>query len=160
MFTGREIVGILEQLGVSHVIWVPDSTFGTWEADLEASGQLELLRVSREGEAWPLAAGLLVGGKSPIIMMQTTGLFESGDAMRNVLFDLQVPLFAIIGIRNWLIEESRDSARRFAEPIVNAWSLNQVWIAEEPDKPRLEEHYTICQQVKQAGVVLMAEGKG
>lgn len=160
MFTGHEIVATLEQLGVSHVIWVPDSTFGTWEADLEASSQLELLRVCREGEAWPLAAGLQVGGKSPVIMMQTTGLFESGDAMRNVLFDLTVPLFAIIGVRNWLIARSPDSARRFAEPIVDAWSLNRVWIAEEPDKPRLKEHYTACQQAKQAGVVLMAEGKG
>ncbi|MBP90325.1 MAG: hypothetical protein CMJ64_27075 [Planctomycetaceae bacterium] len=160
MFTGRQIVSTLEQLRVSHVIWVPDSTFGTWEADLESSDQLELIRVCREGEAWPLAAGLQVGGKSPVIMMQTTGMFESGDAMRNVLFDLQVPLFAIIGVRNWLIAESPDSARRFAEPVIDAWSLNHVWIAKESDKPKLSEHFTACQQAKQAGVVLMAEGKG
>ena len=84
MFTGQEIVHTLEQLGVSHVVWVPDSTFGTWEADLEASRRLELLRVCREGEAWPLAAGLQLGGQSPLIMMQTTGLFESGDALLEV----------------------------------------------------------------------------
>lgn len=160
MFTGEEIVATLEQLGVSHVVWVPDSTFGTWEADLEASTQLDLLRVCREGEAWPLAAGLQVGGASPVVMMQTTGLFESGDAMRNVLVDLQIPLFAIIGVRNWLIAESSDSARRFAEPIVRAWDLHHVWIAEESDKPRLCEHYETCRRTNRAGVVLMAEGKG
>jgi len=160
MFTGREIVDTLEQLGVSHVIWVPDSTFGTWEADLESSRQLELLRVCREGEAWPLAAGLQVGGQSPVIMMQTTGLFESGDALRNVLFDLDVPLFAIIGVRNWLIAESQDSARRFAEPIVDAWNLNRVWIAKDADKPKLKQHYTACRQAERSGAVLMAEGKG
>lgn len=160
MFAGREIVNTLEDLGVSHVVWVPDSTFGTWEADLESSRQIELVRVCREGEAWPLAAGLQVGGSSPVIMMQTTGLFESGDAMRNVLFDLQVPPFAIIGVRNWLIEGSRDSAKKFGEAIVNAWNLDPVWIAEASDKPKLGEHYAACQQAKQTGIVLMAEGKG
>ena len=160
MFTGPEIVHSLQRLGASHVIWVPDSTFGTWETDLEAASQLALLRVCREGEAWPLAAGLQVGGQSPIIMLQTTGLFESGDAMRNILFDLHVPLFAIVGVRNWLIEGSRDSARRFAEPVVDAWSLNPVWISEESHKPRLCEHYLACQQAQRPGVVLMAEGKG
>ena len=160
MFTGPEIVKTLEQLGVTHVVWVPDSTLGMWEADLEASHQLQLIRLCREGEAWPLAAGLHVGGKSPVIMMQTTGFFESGDAMRNVLFDLKVPLFAIVGVRNWLIESSPDSARRFAEPITGAWDLEHVWIDGEPDKTKLQDHYVACRQDSRAGLVLMAEGKG
>ena len=35
---------------------------------------------SREVEVWPLAVGLDVGDKLPVVMMQTTGMFESGDA--------------------------------------------------------------------------------
>jgi hypothetical protein len=31
--------------------------------------------------------------------MQTTGLFESGDALRNVLFDLSLPIYSLIGVR-------------------------------------------------------------
>jgi sulfopyruvate decarboxylase TPP-binding subunit len=160
MFTGPEIVDIFEQLGVTHVVWLPDSTFGLWEPALEAAQQLRLIRVCREGEAWPLAAGLHVGGKSPIVVMQTTGFFESGDAMRNVLFDLQLPIFAVIGARNWLIPDSRDSAKRFADPIVNAWGLDYVLIGEEADKPRLAEHYRACSDVKRPGAVLLAEGRG
>lgn len=160
MFTGSEIVSILEQVGVTHVVWLPDSTLGPWESDLEASSRLRLVRVCREGEAWPLAAGLLIAGQSPIIMMQTTGLFESGDAMRNVLFDLQIPVFAVIGARNWLITDSGDSAKRFTEAIVQAWGLNCVLIAREADKPKLAEHYRTCTQAGQAGVILLAEGSG
>lgn len=160
MFTGPEIVSTLDRLGVTHVVWIPDSTFGPWEADLESSERIELLRVCREGEAWPLAAGLHVGGKAPVIMMQTTGFLESGDAMRNILFDLKLPLFAIVGVRNWLIKASADSARRFAEPIVQAWDLSPVWIAEEADKPQIDEYYAACQRESRAGIVLMAEGKG
>ncbi len=160
MFTSAEIVEILEQAGVTHVIWLPDSTLGPWESQLEASSKLRLVRVCREGEAWPLAAGLLVAGQAPIILMQTTGLFESGDAMRNVLFDLRLPVFAVIGARNWLIANSGDSAKRFTEAIVRAWELDCVVIGEEADKPKLAEHYRACNQAGRAGVVLLAEGSG
>src|SRR5262245_32430304 len=107
MFSGQEIAATLEELGISHVVWVPDSTTGPWEAALEASPALTLVRVCREGEAWPLAAGLFLGGKTPMVLVQTTGLFESGDALRNVLFDLKLPLFSLIGVRNGLVPDSR-----------------------------------------------------
>ena len=160
MFTGPEIVAAFEQLDISHVVWLPDSTFGLWESALEASPQLSLVRVCREGEAWPLAAGLHVGGKSPIVVMQTTGFFESGDAMRNVLFDLQLPIFAIVGARNWLIADSSDSAKRFAEPVIKAWDLDYVTICDEADKAKLGEHFRACAEANRAGAVLLAEGRG
>jgi sulfopyruvate decarboxylase subunit alpha len=158
MFSGPEIVALLEDIGVSHVIWVPDSTTGPWESDLEASARLTLVRVCREGEAWPLAAGLYLGGKSPLIIMQSTGLFESGDALRNVVFDLKVPVFALIGIRNGLVEASRDSAKTFAEPILHAWGVASVAIRSPSDKKLLASHYQSCQTAGRAGVAIFAEG--
>jgi sulfopyruvate decarboxylase TPP-binding subunit len=158
MFTGPEIVATLEELGVTQVVWVPDSTTGPWEAALESSERLRLIRVCREGEAWPLAAGLQLGGQFPLVIMQTTGLFESGDALRNVLFDLQVPVFALIGVRNAMVSESRDSAKVFAEPILKAWGLDCVWIRTPEDKPKLAEHWRACRQAGRPGVVLLAEG--
>ena len=159
MLTGREIVETLESLQVTHVVWLPDSSLGRWEDALDASS-MELVRVCREGEAWPLAAGLLVAGQAPIVMMQTTGLFESGDALRNVLFDLRLPVFAVVGARNWLVTNSNDSARRFTEAIVQAWGLNCVLIGQEADKRQLAEHYRSCAKASQAGVALLAEGSG
>lgn len=160
IFDGAEIAQTLERLEVSHVVWIPDSTTGKWETAFEASGGLRLLRVCREGEAWALAAGLLLGGQSPIVIMQSTGFFESGDALRNVVFDLQLPVFAIIGARNWLIADSRDSAKRFTMPILGAWGIDHVVIESRSDQHKLEEHYTLMQQRHQAGCVLLAEGKG
>ena len=160
MFTGKEIVATLVELGITHVVWVPDSTLGTWDAELAACPTLRLVRVCREGEAWPLAAGLHLGGQSPIVMMQTTGLYESGDALRNVLWDLKLPIFALIGVRNWLIPESKDTAKRFAEPLTAAWNLNCQWIATPADKPVLAAHYRLCRAAGVPGAVLMAEGAG
>src|SRR5438128_7100418 len=113
MFTGPGIEAVFAELGITHIVWVPDTTIGPWEAALEASSRLRLIRVCREGEAWPLAAGLHLGGQTPLVVMQSTGLFESGDALRNVHFDLKLPLWALIGVRNGLVMDSRDSARTF-----------------------------------------------
>lgn len=160
MFSGTEIADLFTQLSITHVVWLPDSELGRWEPALDRSPAFQLIRICREGEAWPLAAGLHLGGKRPMILMQITGLFESGDAMRNVLFDLQMPLFAILGARNWLVKDSRDSAKTFTEPILRAWGLDYRLIATQADKPVVASYYHHCQQQRMPGAVLLAEGQG
>jgi len=158
MFTGPEIALTLTELRITHVVWVPDTEIGPWEGALEASHDLHLVRVCREGEAWPLAAGLHLGGKSPLVVMQTTGLFESGDALRNVLFDLKLPIYSLIGVRNWLTVGSKDTARAFTEPILRAWGVDCTWIAKPEDKPSFAEHFHRCRAASVPGMALLAEG--
>lgn len=157
MFTGPEIVDELVRMSITHVVWVPDSVMGLWESDLESAPELRLVRVCREGEAWPLAAGLLIGGQSPLVVMQTTGLFESGDALRNAIFDMRMPVFAMIGGRNLLNPDSDDSARTFAEPILRAWGLDYELISSPADKPKLSQHYHRCRLAERPGAILLAE---
>ena len=159
MLSVSEIVATLRELAVTHVVWVPDSSTGPWEAALDAEPGLTLIRVCREGEAWPLAAGLLLGGMRPLIVMQSTGLFESGDALRNVLFDLQLPLLAIVGYRSYLVEGSADSARRFTEPILNAWGLRYVLVRGTGELTTMADHFRDCQKRSEPGVALLAEGR-
>ena len=59
MFDPAQVVATFEEFGISHIVWLPDSLLGTWEAALESSRRLKLVRVSREGESWAIAAGLL-----------------------------------------------------------------------------------------------------
>jgi sulfopyruvate decarboxylase TPP-binding subunit len=118
-----------------------------------------LIRVSREAEAWAIAAGLSIGGARPLLIMQTTGLFDSGDSLRNALFDLGSPLFAIVGHRSYLIENSPDTAKRFAEPILKAWGIDYVLLTRADELPRLREHFLTCQSTRKPGVALVAEGR-
>ena len=121
MFTGEEIAELLEQSGVTHVVTVPDSTIGTWQSAIEARGTTRLVRVCREGEAWEVAAGLHLGGAHPVVMIQCTGLFESGDAIRNVLHDWKLPIFSIIGYRSYLNQDTLpgDTCLVFTEPVLD-----------------------------------------
>jgi sulfopyruvate decarboxylase TPP-binding subunit len=158
LFTGPEIVAALSELRITHVVWVPDTAVGPWESAVESAPGLHLIRVCREGEAWPLAAGLHLGGKSPLVVMQTTGLFESGDAMRNVLFDLKLPIYSLIGVRNWLTSGSKDTALAFTEPILRAWGLDCAWILKPEHRPKLADHYRRCRAADIPGMALLAEG--
>jgi sulfopyruvate decarboxylase TPP-binding subunit len=158
MITGAGVADVLRSMAISHVVTVPDGTIGRWEDDIERAG-IRLVRVCREGEAWPIAAGLMLGGKTPLVAIQTTGLFESGDALRNAVFDFDLPLFAIVGARSWLVENSTDSAKRFAEPVLEAWGLDYQLIESAEHKPRLAEHYRRCRDANKPGAVLVAEGR-
>ena len=161
MYTGEEMVGLLIELGVTHVVWIPDSTFGEWDDALSGSHEIELVQVCREGEAWAVAAGLYLGGARPLVVIQCTGMFESGDALRNAVHDYGLPLFGIVGYRSYLNSETLpgDTCLRFTEPILAAWDVPSVFIDEVAKKPLLEQHYQACQQAGNAGIVLMAEGR-
>lgn len=158
-YPADQVAEIVSGAGFTHVVWLPDSALGPWENELNQPGRLELVRVCREGEAWLIAAGLRLGGQRPLVMIQNTGLFESGDALRNVLFDLQLPIQSVIGYRSALIPNSADSARHFTEPLLKAWGIDYVVVSNPSELPRMAEHFAACQAAGKPGVVLIAEGR-
>jgi sulfopyruvate decarboxylase TPP-binding subunit len=120
-----QVVAALEAAGFTHLVWLPDSHLGTWGSAL-AGSRLAPLRVTREGEAVGLAAGLMLGGARPLVALQCTGFFEAGDAVRNVAHDLKLPLKVIVGVRSWrAVREGRssDNCPHFADRLVRAWEL-------------------------------------
>jgi sulfopyruvate decarboxylase subunit alpha len=158
-FPAQQVADILVGLGITHVVWLPDSAIGPWEQALDRPGTMKLVRVCREGEAWAIAAGLHLGGCRPLVMIQNTGLFESGDALRNVLFDLRLPLLAIVGYRSYLVPDSADSAKRFTEPILDAWGLDYLLIERADELAQMEKHFRACLDAGRPGVALVAEGR-
>jgi sulfopyruvate decarboxylase TPP-binding subunit len=69
---------------------------------------------------------LLLGGRRPIVIIQCTGLFEAGDALRNIVHDLGLPIFMIVGVRSYLAHQrgrTADTCPAFTEPILRAWQI-------------------------------------
>ncbi len=160
MLDGPSVVAALKDCGVTHVVWIPDSELGTWEAALAGAQGLSLIRVCREGEAFAVAAGLWLGGKKPIVAIQCTGLFEAGDALRNVIHDLRLPLFMIIGVRNYYAHresKSADSCPVLTEPIMQAWKIPYVLFERERTAADLAAEYRRAQQENRVRAVLLAE---
>ncbi|MDA0588597.1 MAG: thiamine pyrophosphate-binding protein [Planctomycetota bacterium] len=160
MFNGSEIANLFEELGVTHVVTVPDTTIGPWLAEIRATS-VDVIQVCREGEAWGIAMGLYLGGATPIVLIQCTGLFESGDALRNAIYDYRLPLFGLVGYRSYLSQASLpgDTCLRFTEPILDAWEVDSVFVDEPGKLGEIATHFRACQAAGKPGIVLFAEGK-
>jgi sulfopyruvate decarboxylase subunit alpha len=161
MFSGQEVASLLVELGVTHVVTVPDSTIGQWDEALSRTAELRVVRVCREGEAWGIAGGLFLGGATPLVLIQCTGLFESGDALRNVVHDWQLPIFSMIGYRSYLDQSTipGDTSLVFTEPVLDAWKIDYRLITAPEQINVIREHYHTCRRESRPGAALIAEGK-
>jgi len=161
MFSGSQIAALLLEVGVSHVVTVPDSTIGQWDEALSATPGLSVVRVCREGEAWGVAGGLYFGGATPLVLIHCTGLFESGDALRNVLHDWKLPIFSFIGYRSYLNQSTLpgDTSLVFTEPVLDAWKIDYKLIVDASQLGVIRDHYLACTRAGKPGAALIAEGK-
>jgi sulfopyruvate decarboxylase subunit alpha len=160
MFTGDQIGSLLAAQRVTHVITVPDSTIGQWDEGIARAG-IRIVRVCREGEAWTIAGGLYMGGAKPLVIIQCTGLFESGDALRNMLHEWKLPLYAMIGYRSYLNQDNLpgDTSLVFTEPILAAWNLDTLFVKSPDQLSDIGAHMTACLLADKPGVALIAEGR-
>jgi sulfopyruvate decarboxylase subunit alpha len=160
VFTGQQIADLFKSSGVTHVITVPDSTIGQWEHDIDRAG-IKLVRVCREGEAWTIAGGLHLGGATPLVMIQCTGLFESGDALRNMVHDWRLPIYSMVGYRSYLNQDNLpgDTCLVFTEPILAAWKLDVLFVKKADQLAEIGQHMQACRDGNRAGVTLLAEGR-
>jgi sulfopyruvate decarboxylase TPP-binding subunit len=160
MLDGPSVVAAFKESGISHVVWVPDTALGAWEAALTGPAGLPLIRVCREGEAFGVAAGLLLGGKRPAVLIQCTGLFEAGDALRNVVHDMKLPLFFLVGVRSYFAHKkgaTSDSCPVFTEPIMQAWRIPYEVFDERHTGADLARVCRQTQAENRARAVLLAE---
>ena len=160
MFSDIQISSLISRLRISHVVTVPDSTIGPWRSGIEQAGA-RLLGVCREGEAWAVAAGLYLGGATPLVLIQCTGFFESGDSLRNVLHDWKLPIPSVIGYRSYLNQDTLpgDTCLVFTEPALKAWQLDYRLITAPAQLEELIDHLDQCRSAGRPGVGLIAEGK-
>ena len=132
------VVSELKKNNISHVVWLPDSETNFLFQLLDNEPSLDLIPVCREGETMAIAAGLWVGGKRPIVLIQNTGIFEAGDSIRGLGLDINQPLVMLVGYRGWSRHGlTKDSAARFIEHILHAWGITYYLIETDEDADRI-----------------------
>jgi len=160
MIDGPSVAAAFKACGITHVVWIPDTELGTWESALLAEPSLQLIRVCREGEAIAVAGGLCLGGKRPIVLIQCTGFFEAGDAFRNLVHDLKLPLFFVIGVRSYYARQqgaTADTCPIFTEPVLQAWNVPYVILDKRHSAADLSAAIRKASKEHRAGVALLAE---
>jgi sulfopyruvate decarboxylase subunit alpha len=90
----------LDGAGCRHVVYVPDNPLSHVLRVLQSDyADIATLVATREEEAFGIAAGLYLGGARPAVMLQSSGLGNSLNALTSLLLPYQIPVLAIISMR-------------------------------------------------------------
>ncbi len=152
---------VLEQMkknGVTDVVWLPDSETNWLFLLMEAEPSLRLVGVSREGHACSIAAGLSAGGNTPVVLIQNTGMMESGDSIRGWLMSLEIPVVLMVGYRGYTRHGvNKDTAADFTEPFINAFGLKYYLVENDGDADRISVAFEETERTKKPVVILVAD---
>ena len=150
------IIEELKKNNFTHVVWLPDSETNFMYQLLNNEPSLDLVPVCREGETMAIAAGLWVGGKKPVVLIQNTGIFESGDSIRGLALDVNQPLVMLVGYRGWSRNGiTTDSAARFIEHILHAWGISYYLVETDDDAGRITSALEEAERTSKPVAVLM-----
>src|SRR5437764_14963004 len=86
--------------GSRDVVYVPDNPLSHVLRDFEARFRdVRLILATREEEAFGIAAGLYLGGRRPTVMLQSSGIGNSLNALTSLLIPYQIPVLMIVSMR-------------------------------------------------------------
>src|SRR6185436_6062511 len=121
--------------GSRHVVYVPDNPLSHVMRVLrEDYGDITTTLATREEEAFGIAAGLYVGGVRPTVMLQSSGLGNSINALTSLLVPFKIPVLIVISMRGDAGEwnAAQMPMGRAVRPILESIGIPHV-TAESPD---------------------------
>ena len=152
------VLAQMKKNGVTHVVWLPDSETNWLFLLMKADPSLTLVGVNREGLAFSAASGIYAGGKTPLILIQNTGLMESGDSMRGWTIQMEVPVVLMVGYRGWTRHGvNTDTAATYTERFLNAFNIQYYLVEQDSDAERISIAFAEAQKTKRPVAVLVAD---
>ena len=152
------VLAHMKQNGVTDIVWLPDSETNWLYLLMQSEPSLHLIGVSREGHACSIASGLALGGRKPMILIQNTGMMESGDSIRGWLIGMNVPVVLMVGYRGYTRHGvDTDSAATFTEPFLNAYRINYYLVENDSDSERITIAFEEAERTKRPVVILVGD---
>ena len=152
------VLAEIKKQGVTHVVWLPDSETNWLYMLMKAEPTLTLVAVNREGLAFSLSAGLFVGGSTPVILIQNTGLLESGDSLRGWALGLKIPVVLMVGYRGWTRHGvTEDTAAVYTERFLNAFDIKYYLVESDADAPRIALAFEEARKTKRPVAVMVGD---
>jgi sulfopyruvate decarboxylase subunit alpha len=90
----------IHRVGCRDVVYVPDNPLSHVLQQFEQKfADVRLLLATREEEAFGIAAGLYLGGRRPAVMLQSSGVGNSLNALTSLVLPYQIPVLFVISMR-------------------------------------------------------------
>ncbi len=125
----------LRASGCREVVYVPDNPLSHILRALELHyPDVRATLATREEEALGIAAGLYFGGARPVLMMQSSGLGNTLNALGSLLIAYQIPALFIISLRGDAGEwnSAQVPMGRAVVPVLDAFGVQHLAI-ERPE---------------------------
>ena len=157
-FSPEVVLDHMRNNGVTHVVWLPDSETNFLYLLMKDEPTLDLISVSREGQAFSTAAGLSVGGAKPIILIQNTGLMESGDSLRGWAMGMNIPVVLMVGYRGYTRHGvDQDTAATYTERFLNAFNIRYFLVENDQDADRISIAFQEAEKTSKPVAVLVGD---
>jgi sulfopyruvate decarboxylase TPP-binding subunit len=99
-----------------------------------------------------------VGGRKPLILIQNTGMMESGDSIRGWLLGMNVPVVLMVGYRGWTRHGvTTDTAATYTERFLMAFGINYYLVENDADAPRISVAFEEALRTQRPVVVLVGD---
>jgi len=152
------VLAQMKENGITHVVWLPDSETNFLYLLMKEDPDLDLIPVSREGQAFSTAAGLSVGGKKPIILIQNTGMMESGDSLRGWGMGMNIPVVMMVGYRGYTRHGvNQDTAATYTERFLNAFGIQYYLVENDSDADRISVAFEEAERTKRPVAILVGD---
>jgi sulfopyruvate decarboxylase subunit alpha len=173
MAQAQLVLDVLARHGVTDIVSLPDNSSAALLSLLRQSADIRLLSVTREGEAFAMAAGLWLGGRKPLVLIQNTGLLESGDSLRGTLVRMRIPVVCLVTYRGYaklarlearpepgpeiLSRPDLDSVAVMTEPTLRAWGVPFDFLHTDEDIAKLSAAFAQVQKLSAPVAVLVTQ---
>jgi sulfopyruvate decarboxylase alpha subunit len=137
--TPQWAVGVSDGLwaaGCRHVVYVPDNPLSHILSALHTDHpEVQTLQATREEEAIGIAAGLYLGGARPVLLMQSSGVGNTLNAIGSLLMAYQVPALLVISMRGDAGEwnSAQVPMGRAVAPVLDAFGIQHLSIDRDED---------------------------
>lgn len=125
----RAVCSGLVASGCREIVYVPDNPLShVLRALHDHHRDVRTTLATREEEAFGIAAGLYLGGARPVVMLQSSGLGNSINALASLLIAFEIPVLMLVSMRGeddeW--NAAQEPMGRAVRPILDALRIPHV----------------------------------
>jgi sulfopyruvate decarboxylase TPP-binding subunit len=156
-------IAALQRNKIDHVVTVPDWVQLSLHNRLDKGVDgIKVINCCNENQTVTVAAGLTIGGKRPLVMMQNQGLYNCFNSLRAVCLDAHVPMVFMVGQFGFEFDridkpyaESGRTMVRIMEPFLKAIEVPFHCLDSASDMIKMDEAYAQAESLRTAVVLLV-----
>ena len=131
-FGARELYRGLKAGGIDFAVYLPDGTLPPVERLLRADADIQTIQCAREDEGIAIAAGAFLGGKTPVALMESSGLGYAALILARI--QVQRTPVLLIASRNRVLDEPYDyhaASRMVGDGVLGGLNIPYL-VADDP----------------------------